>query len=95
MLGTAPFWSFELEVGPEVLIPRPATGEAVRRALAHLPAFWRGRYEGPGIVDVLVDAVDIEVTPAMPYQEGGDAMGWRETVSFRLTPGIVQLVRFI
>ncbi len=101
LAGTCPYYGYGLKVLPHAAMRpdrfqiRVGTTLTIAQALAHLPAFWRGRYEGPGIVDVLVDSVDIEVTPAMPYQEGGDAMGWRERVSFRLTPGIVHLVRFI
>ncbi|MET0657840.1 MAG: peptide chain release factor N(5)-glutamine methyltransferase, partial [Steroidobacteraceae bacterium] len=35
--GRKGFWSLTLEVGPEVLIPRPETELLVERALAHLP----------------------------------------------------------
>ena len=38
ILGEKEFWSLPLEVGPEVLVPRPETELVVERALAHLPA---------------------------------------------------------
>lgn len=38
VLGRQGFWSFDLEVGPAVLIPRPDTELLVRAALARLPA---------------------------------------------------------
>jgi release factor glutamine methyltransferase len=37
ILGEKEFWSLPLEVGPDVLIPRPETELLVERALAHLP----------------------------------------------------------
>ena len=36
--GRKDFWSLTLEVGPDVLIPRPETELLVERALVHLPA---------------------------------------------------------
>jgi release factor glutamine methyltransferase len=38
ILGEKEFWSLPLEVGPDVLIPRPETELAVELALTHLPA---------------------------------------------------------
>jgi release factor glutamine methyltransferase len=38
IVGRKEFWSLELEVTPNVLIPRPETELVVERALAHLPA---------------------------------------------------------
>jgi release factor glutamine methyltransferase len=45
--GRKEFWSLELEVGPEVLVPRPETELLVERALAHIPA------------DASIDVLDI------------------------------------
>lgn len=43
ILGTREFWSLELEVTPDTLIPRPETELLVEQALAHIPddAEWR------------------------------------------------------
>ena len=38
VLGNQPFWTLELQVTPDVLIPRPETELLVERALHHLPA---------------------------------------------------------
>jgi release factor glutamine methyltransferase len=38
VLGRQGFWSFDLEVGPEVLIPRPDTETLVREALLRVPS---------------------------------------------------------
>jgi release factor glutamine methyltransferase len=38
VLGRQGFWTFDLEVGPEVLIPRPDTESLVREALQRVPS---------------------------------------------------------
>jgi release factor glutamine methyltransferase len=43
ILGEKEFWSLAIEVGPDVLIPRPETELAVELALGHLPASVPGR----------------------------------------------------
>jgi release factor glutamine methyltransferase len=43
ILGEKEFWSLPIEVGPDVLIPRPETELAVELALGHLPASVPGR----------------------------------------------------
>lgn len=43
ILGEKEFWSLSLQVGPDVLIPRPETELAVELALTHLPAGTPGR----------------------------------------------------
>lgn len=37
LTGTQPFWNFDLQVGPAVLIPRPDTERLVELALARIP----------------------------------------------------------
>jgi diacylglycerol kinase family enzyme len=64
------------------------------RALANLDRIWAGRYRHPEISDFLVDAVRITSERAMPYQVGGDADGFRESIEFRLAEKDVELVDF-
>ena len=47
ILGVQEFWSLPLEVGPDVLVPRPETELLVETALAHLQAI-----ERPKVADV-------------------------------------------
>jgi diacylglycerol kinase family enzyme len=61
--------------------------------LRHLPEIWRGSYEGSNSVfDFLVDAVNIELTPEVAFQIGGDAQGLRRQVEVRLSPTPIELV---
>jgi release factor glutamine methyltransferase len=49
LLGRREFWSLELEVGPDVLIPRPETEGLVEAVLTHLK---EARIERPRILDL-------------------------------------------
>jgi release factor glutamine methyltransferase len=52
LLGTKEFWSLELAVTPDVLIPRPETELVVERALARLPVRKRGGESPVRVLDL-------------------------------------------
>jgi release factor glutamine methyltransferase len=66
ILGEKEFWSLPLEVGPDVLIPRPETELAVERALGHLPTSAPGR-----VLDVATGsgAIALAIAHERPRQQ--------------------------
>jgi diacylglycerol kinase family enzyme len=66
----------------------------VFETLWNLPGIWRGTYRSPGLLDFLVDAIEIEADEPLPYQMSGDAMGLREKLGFRISPHTVEVLDF-
>ena len=52
---------------------------------------WRG-LTPPGIHDFYVDSTHVEFEDTMPYQMGGEAMGYRKEVNFSLASYPVTLL---
>ena len=52
LLGEKEFWSLELAVTPDVLVPRPETELVVERALARLPTRTRGGQPSGRVLDL-------------------------------------------
>ena len=61
------------------------------RMAYNMPKVWRGETPA-GIHDFYVDSTHIEFEDAMPYQLGGEAMGYRKEVTFSLAECPVTLV---
>ena len=57
----------------------------------NLAKVWRGGTP-PGIHDFYVDSAHVEFEDAMPYQLGGEAMGYRKEVTFSLASYPVTLL---
>ncbi len=64
------------------------------RALVSLPELWRGTYRGEGIRDYFARKVRVDFSEPMPFQAGGDLVGRRDSLTFRLVPDAVRLLRF-
>lgn len=64
------------------------------RALVSLPELWRGTYRGEGIRDFFARKVRVDFSEPMPFQAGGDLVGRRDSLTFRLVPDAVRLLRF-
>lgn len=62
--------------------------------LANLPKLWEGRWFPEGIHDFHAKEVTIKFERPMPFQVGGDAAGYRETVKLSVAPETVELVDF-
>lgn len=100
MVGTCPFYGYGLKALPFAdRMPDAMNLRLVQMGipsiLSNLRSLWVGRYEGPKILDYLVDHVELEFSAPVPYQEAGDAAGYRDRVEFGLSPTRVNLVRFI
>ena len=57
----------------------------------NLAKVWRGQTP-PGVHDFYVDSAHVEFEDAMPYQLGGEAMGYRKEVNFTLASYPVTLL---
>ncbi len=100
IFGTCPFYGHGMTVLPHGL-SRPGyfqlrmVGMGVTRAVANLPAIWKGTYHGAGLFDWHVKRVKLEFSRPMPYQYGGDAQGERTELEVGIAPIAVDLLRFI
>ncbi len=64
------------------------------RALVSLPELWRGTYRGEGIRDYFARKVRVDFSEPTPFQAAGDLVGRRDSLTFRLVPDAVRLLRF-
>ena len=100
LFGTIPYYGHGMTVLPYSMTRngffhlRTATF-SMAKALTHLRSIWKGSYVGPDMLDWHAKHVRLEFSHAVPYQYGGDAAGYRETVDVQVTPFQVNLLRFI
>ena len=100
MVGTCPYYGYGMKVLPYantqtdrmqlriVTMPLP-------KVLANLRSIWQGRYRGDDIIDVMVEKITLDTTVHIPYQEAGDAMGYRESMDLCVSSEKINLLRFI
>ncbi len=62
--------------------------------LANLHKLWAGRWNPEGLHDFHAREVTIRFARPMPFQIGGDAAGYRETVTLSVAPESVELLDF-
>lgn len=65
------------------------------RALISLPELWHGTYRGADILDFLAKRIEVRFSEPTPFQVGGDVVGLRERLEFRVVPEAIKLLRFI
>lgn len=101
MFGTCPYYGHGFTVMPHAMT-RPGFFQlrtvtmGIPRVLANLPKIWKGTYEGDGIFDWHAQHVKLDFSEKVPYQYGGDAMGYRDSVEVKTEAAeVVNLVRFI
>jgi diacylglycerol kinase family enzyme len=98
--STVPFYGFGLKAFPfagaraGAMQLRIASELSVASVLLNLPRIWSGEFEHPGLVDFHAERVSIQFERPMPLQSGGDAEGWRESVTFGMAPDPIELVDF-
>lgn len=94
--ATMPYYGYKMKMFPH------ATRRAGRFQLrcvdmgpiqmaVNIAKVWRGE-SPPGIHDFFADQVHVEYKDAMPYQLGGEAMGYRNEVTFSLASYPVKLL---
>ncbi len=77
LTGSRAFWTFEVEVGPDVLIPRPETELLVEQALAAVPAA-----EGMAAVDLGTGSGAVAIALAL------ERPGWRVVATDTSAPAL-------
>ncbi len=98
--STVPFYGFGLRVfpfaesRPGMMQLRIATQLGVPTVLLNLARIWSGDFEHPSLLDFHADRVSIHFERPMPLQVGGDAEGWRETVTFGMGSTPVEVIDF-
>jgi len=100
MLGTCPYYGYGMKILPYANVRPDAMNLRVvtmrlPKVLANLRPIWQGRYRGDDIADFMVERVRVEISKEMPYQEAGDAMGYRDRIDFSVSSTRVNLLRFI
>ncbi len=98
--GTIPFYGYALRMFPfagqrrgYMNLRLGAVGAV--ETLANLHNLWRGRWFPEGRVhDIHAKSFTAKFARPMPFQVGGDAEGYRETLSVRVSEQPVQLVDF-
>jgi diacylglycerol kinase family enzyme len=97
--STVPFYGFGLKAFPFAGVRagtmqlRVASQLSVASVLLNLPRIWSGEFEHPGLIDFHAERVAIQFERPMPLQCGGDAEGWRDSVTFGMAEP-VELVDF-
>jgi diacylglycerol kinase family enzyme len=67
---------------------------SVPSILRNLPDLWRGRVPSTGILDFQVKKVSVRWSEQMPFQSGGDGLGWRQEATFSVSQRPIELVEF-
>lgn len=98
--GTVPCYGFNFRVFPFA---------GLRRGMMHLrivdvpipsilpniyPSAWEGRWFPEGMHDFLAEDVEIRVDRKVPFQVGGDAEGYRDSVRLSIWKNTVELLDF-
>ena len=98
--STVPYYGLGLrafpfaEGAPGMMQLRVATSIGIPTLLANVARIWTGRFSHPGLLDFHVERVSLRFERPVPLQIGGDAEGWREELSFGMSPDPVELVDF-
>ncbi|MFN7135132.1 MAG: diacylglycerol/lipid kinase family protein, partial [Myxococcales bacterium] len=64
----------------------------VLEATLNMPKLWRGAHPQPGMHDWFVKTATMRFSRPMPFQIGGDGLGTREEVSYRIADETVDVV---
>ena len=99
LLGTTEFYGFSLKVLPYA---RSKSGFLHLRighvkpmsVILRTSSIWKGRVEMDGIYDYLAKDIEFHFKKPMPFQIGGDAMGYRTHLRAKVSDLIVNIMDF-
>ncbi len=100
LFGTLPYYGHGLTVLPYAMA-RPGYFQlrvcrmSLLKAVTRLRSIWKGSYVGPDMLDWHIRHAKIEFSHKVPYQFGGDAQGYRQSLEIKTSPVGVNLLRFI
>ena len=98
--STVPYYGLGLrafpfaERAPGMMQLRVATSIAIPTLLLNLGRIWSGEFAHEALLDFHADRVALRFERPMPLQVGGDAEGWRDEVTFGMSPEQVEIVDF-
>jgi diacylglycerol kinase family enzyme len=97
--GTVPYYGFGLKMFPFAARRRGMMhlrlgAVSTPVVIANLPKLWQGQWFPKGIYDFHAEEVTIRFGHEMPFQVGGDAAGYRETVTLKMAREQVEMVDF-
>lgn len=95
--STTPFYGYGMRIYPFAgklpgRVQLRVAHSGVPEILGNLRGLWNGTHRSKTIQDFWVDAVSFEFERPAPLQVGGDARGYRDRLSLRLSRRSVQLV---
>ena len=97
--GTTPSWGFGFQafpfarLDPDRFCMRVCSGSALWAAM-HMRSLWRGQHPHPKMHTWLLDGCRAVFSRPVPFQAGGDRMGHRAQVEYRLAGRTVNLVNW-
>jgi len=98
--STVPFYGMGMRIFPHagkvrgLMALRVVSDLAVSTMLLNLHRIRSGDFAHDKVLDFHADQVALRFERPVPLQIGGDAEGWRESVSFGMAPTAVELVDF-
>jgi diacylglycerol kinase family enzyme len=98
--STVPFYGMGLRLFPHadkvrgLMHLRVATDPAMASLLMNIHRIWVGEYATDKILDFHAEQVTLRFEAPMPLQIGGDAEGFRESITFGMAREPVELVDF-
>jgi diacylglycerol kinase family enzyme len=98
--GTIPFYGYGFKILPYARMDPNRFHLRIGhmgtvKVFANLSRIWTGEYHGDDLHDWLVEEVLLEASESVPLQIGGDAAGLRPSVSFKIVPNCVRLLRLL
>jgi diacylglycerol kinase family enzyme len=97
--STTPYYGYRVKAFPDALklpgfMQVRVVKAGVAELLSHAPSVWRGTYRSPNFVDYLAENVHVSFSDRMPLQIGGDAEGYRDEISLRVSETTVDFLDF-
>jgi diacylglycerol kinase family enzyme len=98
--STVPYYGLGLRAFPYtgsahgMMQLRVATSIGVPTLLMSIPSIWSGAFAHEGLLDFHAERVALRFERPVPLQVGGDAEGWRDSLTFGMAASPVEIVDF-
>ena len=97
-VGSTPFYGYNMKMFPYATMRK---GRFQLRMINMTPiqvatniwAAWNGNLVHPGLCDFYADRIRVTFENAVPYQLGGEAVGYRNELTFSLKADPIQMIR--
>lgn len=100
-IGSMPWYGFGLEMFPfayhkEDFLNLRINNMRISTIVTNLyPQIWNGTHRHPKLQDFLVKDITINCSKPVPYQIGGDFLGYREKLRFKIAEHCVKMVKIV